>query len=86
MRLSSILAPTTRNNPAKVKDQRLIRLVKAGYAVYDNSAEEILLTPLGVGLLAQISGKLKGTFENTGVQEISGNHNEAAFALMVRVL
>lgn len=86
MRLSSILAPTTRNNPAKVKDQRLIRLVKAGYAVYDNSAEEILLTPLGVGLLAQISGKLKGTFENTGIQEISGNHNEAAFALVVRVL
>ncbi len=86
MRLSSILAPTTRNNPAKVKDQRLIRLVKAGYAVYDNSAEEILLTPLGMGLLAQVSGKLKETFENRGAQEISGNHNEAAFALMVRVL
>lgn len=87
MRLSSILAPTTKNNPAKVKDQRLIRLVKAGYAVYDNSTGEILLTPLGMLLFAEISGKLKAAFQNRGAQEISGNKNEdAAFALMVRVL
>jgi len=87
MRLSSILAPTSRNNPAKVKDQRLIRLVRAGYAVYDNSAGKILLTPLGIRILERVSGKIKAAFEEKGSQQISGCQSEdAPFEVMVRVL
>src|SRR6056297_335177 len=87
MRLSSILAPTSRNNPAKVKDQRLIRLVRAGYAVYDNSAGKILLTPLGIRILERVSGKIKAAFEEKGSQQISGcQSKDAPFEVMVRVL
>lgn len=87
MRLSSILSTSTRNNPAKVKDPGIIRLVKAGYAVYDNSSGEIIFTPMGVKLAEGVFGHLMGSFREQGVQEISGRSSEnAALELMVRVL
>jgi prolyl-tRNA synthetase len=87
MRLSSILSTSTRNNPAKVKDPGIIRLVKAGYAVYDNSSGEIIFTPMGVKLAEEVFDRMMGSFREQGVQEISGRCSQkVALELMVRVL
>jgi len=86
MKLSSMLVTATKNGPAKVKDPGLIRLVKAGYAVYDNSAGEMILTPLGVRLIGKISDRFRTAFIENGGQEISGKGGYPALDLMVRIL
>lgn len=86
MKLSSILVTATKNGPAKVKDPGLVRLVKAGYAVYDNSAGEMILTPLGVRLIGRVSDRFRTVFTEKGAQEISGKGGYPALELMVRIL
>lgn len=47
MRLSRLLAPTSRTNPGKVRDGAVIALVRGGYALYEAASQQVLLLPLG---------------------------------------
>lgn len=87
MFLSSLFVPVNKNGPAKVKDPGLVNIVKAGYALYDNHRDALLLLPLGIRLRESLAEELEDTFSARGVQSIcTGNPEEGALMVASRTL
>jgi prolyl-tRNA synthetase len=79
------LKPATANAPAKVKDEGVISLVKAGDAAYNAKSGEFLLLPGGALSLRQIKERLSARlFEEAGLQPVNCGSDEAIFSLAER--
>lgn len=70
MKMSTLLVPTSKNNPAKVKDPGLIQMARAGYAAFDAANDEILLLPLGVVSLGNLTDLMEEVFYGQGIQSV----------------
>ena len=87
MRLSQLLAPTSRNNPPKVRDDAAIRLIRGGYGLYEPSSEELLLLPLGEVALGNILDLFDDLCRDEGGQSVdSASVSGDALAIAVRVV
>jgi len=87
MRLSEIFAPTSKNNPAKVKDPNLIRLIKAGYALYNSNDDELIFSTLGLMAEKKIRDAATSILTDLGASPISGSiSRDTSFQVAVRVL
>jgi len=87
MRFSELFAPTSKNNPAKVKDPNLISLIKAGYAIYNSSDDELIFSSLGLMLEKKLEETALTLFSGLGARQISGSVSEdTSFQVAVRVL
>lgn len=87
MRLSTLLAPTSRNNPGKVKDRAVIALVKGGYALYEAASDKLLFLPLGQVALENVFDLFDDLCRHDGAQSIdSGGHPQGALAVAARVV
>lgn len=87
MRLSTLLVPTSKNNPAKVKDPGLIGMARAGYAAFDASGDRILFLPLGVVTENNLTDLMEEIFYGQGVQSVEGAPDgTTGLAVAARVL
>lgn len=87
MKLSRLLAPTSRNNPSKVRDEAAIRLVRGGYGLYEPSSEELLLLPLGEVTLDNIFDLFDDLCRDEGGQSVdSASLPEGALSIAVRIV
>ncbi|MBN1333350.1 MAG: hypothetical protein JW971_06275 [Synergistales bacterium] len=87
MKLSEIFAPTSKNNPAKVKDPNLIRLIKAGYALYNSNDDELIFSTLGLMIERTVQEAAACMLTGQGARAISGSASkDTSFQVAVRVL
>ncbi len=83
MKLSTLLVPTSKNNPAKVKDPGLIGMAKAGYAAFDAAADRILFLPLGVVTQNNLVDFMEEVFYGQGIQSVDSPSADGTTGLAV---
>ena len=79
-----ILVPKTENPPAKVKDEGIINLVKAGRAAYNAKSGELLLLPEGASELRSVMNNAACNLQSHGYQRVNCSSDEAIFSLAER--
>ena len=79
-----ILVPKTENPPAKVKDEGIINLVKAGRAAYNAKSGELLLLPEGASDLRLVMNNAASDLQSNGFQRVNCASDEAIFSLAER--
>ena len=79
-----ILVPETENPPAKVKDEGIINLVKAGRAAYNARSGELLLLPEGASQLRHVMNGMAGNLQSNGFQRVNCSSDDAIFSLAER--
>lgn len=83
MKMSTLLVPTSKNNPARVKDPGLINMARAGYAAFDAANDRILLLPLGVVSLENLTDLLEEVFYGQGIHSVDGPAGDGTTGLAV---
>lgn len=83
MKMSTLLVPTSKNNPAKVKDPGLIQMAKAGYAAFDAANDRVLLLPLGVVSQGNLTDLLEEVFYGQGIQSVDSLAGDGTTGLAV---
>jgi len=87
MLLSAIFAPVSKNGPAKVKDPGLVNIVKAGYGLYDNHKDALVLLPLGTSLLESLTEEIEIDLVLRKAQNVlTGMGEEGGLAIASRSL
>ncbi|MDR1944110.1 MAG: hypothetical protein LBQ19_04735 [Synergistaceae bacterium] len=82
---SITLKPVTENPPAKIRDQGVINLVKAGFAAYNAKSGELLLLPCGDAARRDAARRLaRALWEETGLQRVDCGSDEAIFSVAER--
>ncbi|MCL2684460.1 MAG: hypothetical protein FWE55_04380, partial [Synergistaceae bacterium] len=79
-----ILVPKTDNPPAKVRDEGIINLVKAGRAAYNAKNGELLLLPEGASALRSVMNRAACDLQSHGYQRVNCSSDEAIFSLAER--
>ena len=79
-----ILVPKTENPPAKVRDEGIINLVKAGRAAYNAKNGELLLLPEGASDLRRVMNSAACDLQSNGFQRVNCASDEAIFSLAER--
>ena len=79
-----ILVPKTENPPAKVRDDGIINLVKAGRAAYNAKNGELLLLPEGASELRNTMNAAARNLQSQGFQRVNCSSDEAIFSLAER--
>ena len=79
-----ILVPKTENPPAKVRDEGIINLVKAGRAAYNAKNGEMPLLPEGASELRNIMNAAASHLQSQGFQRVNCSSDEAIFSLAER--
>lgn len=84
MNLSRIFAPVTKKAPAKLKDGRIISMVKGGFCLWNPNSQVAMRLPLGEMLDRKLEALLLDRLSRWNPQRVSCHVPEGAMAVAVR--